>query len=556
MPTTQTAGYSRTCSTSNWLDARVAAVSHRCGRQPELAGGMSESGAGGMILMADSKVLISFTNIAKTFGRTHALIDVDLDIRGGEVLGLVGANGAGKSTLLRIIAGTLSHTSGEMYLDGKMMDRAHYHARIAQEAGIHSVYQELSLCNNLTVMENFELSRNHSRGRSRAEMRIATSEAINQVFPSPGIGPRTGVERLRYSQRQMVEIARAAAQPGLRLLILDEPTSSLSSERVVQLHDFLRQCTEREVAIIYVTHKLDEVMSIANRIVVLRSGRKVWEVNAKEATRDALVEQLGGVRDQEREQGVTSYDANSRVGAVPNDALLAVVSSSKFTTSPHWNGSPFVVNKGEVVGIAGLEGSGQRELLRNVFFATGKKRGRGTKIYTRTAYVSGDRKREGIFPIWSIEDNLLLSGLRDYANKLGILHAREMREVVKRWIEDLAIVAKSPETRITDLSGGNQQKVLIARGLASGAHLLIMDDPTRGVDLESKESVYTLLRELRTQGRSAIYFSTEDAEFRYCDRVYVFAGGQIVHELVGPQEISAENIVAWSYRGLEAVGKE
>ncbi|MBW4078549.1 MAG: sugar ABC transporter ATP-binding protein [Acidobacteria bacterium] len=504
--------------------------------------------------MSGSTEIITFTDLEKSFGRTQALAGVDLSIQGGEVLGLVGANGAGKSTLLRIITGTVSRTAGTMSLDGLSVDLSHYHPRMAQDAGIHCVYQELSLCSNLTVAENFELSRSHSLGRSRAEVLEAATNAINEVFPAPGFGPRAYVESLRHAQRQMVEIARAATQPGLRLLILDEPTSALSSERVAQFHEFLRRCKERSIGVIYVTHKLDEVLSISDRIVALRSGRKVWDVRATDASRAALVEHLGGVSMASVSDGSPGPLEVSDQGAqVMNRAPLVEVASVKYTGNPHWSGAPFVVREGEVVGVAGLEGSGQKELLRDIFFSRHKRSDNGVVLRTPAAYVSGDRKREAVFPMWSIADNIALTGLRSFASRLGVIRTRQVHDVVDRWFAELGIVARSPESRITELSGGNQQKAVIARGLASDAQLLIMDDPTRGVDLETKESVYALLRDLKSRDRAAIYYSTEDAEFRYCDRVYVLAGGQIVHELVGPDEISPENIIAWSYRGLEKV---
>lgn len=495
--------------------------------------------------------LIEFTGLTKTFGPTRAISGLDLTIRTGEILGLVGANGAGKSTLLRTVSGTVAPTAGRMSIDGHEVDFARYRPHSAQGVGIHCVYQELSLCANLTVAENFELTRTHSHGRSRSAVIDAADASVNSVFPAAGFGPRTEVSQLQHAQRQMVEIARAGTQPGLRLLILDEPTSALPSERVAQLHVFLEACKKRNVGVIYVTHKLDEILRIADRLVVMRSGRKVWDVDGA-VSREALVEHLGGVAAEAENVAPTSR-GQAALADAPSHAHLVEITTRELVNGPHWSGEPLVVRPGEVVGLAGLEGSGQKQLLRQLFFAGRRRATNGIAVHAQAAYVSGDRKREAVFPMWSIADNIALTGLRAFANRLGVIRTRELRQGVDRWFKDLAIVAPSPDSQITDLSGGNQQKAVIARGLVSGAQLLLMDDPTRGVDLETKEAVYALLREVRAEGRSAIYYSTEDAEFLYCDRVYVLAAGRVVHELVGPDEITLENIVSWSYRGLEKV---
>jgi ABC-type sugar transport system ATPase subunit len=505
----------------------------------------------------DATDFISFSQLSKSFAKTRAVAGLDLTIGSGEVLGLVGANGAGKSTLLKVITGIVQPSSGTMRLLGEDVHLGHYTPRAAQEAGIHCVYQELSLCNNLTVAENFQLSRSYSQGRSRATMVEVAQRAVEMVFARPGFAAKAEVGQLQHAQRQMVEIARAATQPGLRLLILDEPTSALPAERVGQLHAFLAGCGEQGIGVIYVTHKLGELLTVSNRIVVLRSGRKELDAEVALVSSESLVQHLGGgsgvVHARRPDLAAAADDEQPPPVAPDEKSPLVEVATAQATSGPHWHGGPLVVRAGEVVGIAGLEGAGQKQLLRDIFAAASRRATKRIVIRAPVAYISGDRKREAVFPLWTISENMALTGLGSMASRIGVIRPKKVREVVGRWFTELAIVARSPQAYISELSGGNQQKVVIARELASGAGVLLMDDPTRGVDLETKEAVYALLEALKAEGRAALFYSTEDGEFRYCDRVYVLAGGQLVHELVGPEQITPENIISWSYKGLERV---
>lgn len=480
-------------------------------------------------------------SLSKTYTTTPALDQAELRAYPGEVLGLLGANGAGKSTLLKIIAGVVPPTSGALAIGGHEVDFGSYGPRDAARAGIFTVYQELSVFSNISVAENFAMAQSVRARQSRRVLRAAATAALESVFPGGDISPRAETGTLSLAERQMVEIAVAASQPDLSVLILDEPTSALPAERADQLHEYLRERKARGVLIIYVTHKLDDILGIADRLVVLRDGRIHWEGDPGQITRDELLVTLGA--------RATEPEA-APPGTLPEEPGTPLGGAALLTSRrPHPSAARGVelrIDPGEVVGFAGLEGAGQRPLLREIYATAGRRR---SAFATRggVAYVSGDRKREGLFALWSVAENLIISSLPRLAS-FGFVRNRAAARTVDEWFDALHVVASGPEAPITALSGGNQQKIIIARGFASGASLVLLDDPTRGVDIETKAEFYRLLGALRAEGRSAILYSTEDREFTQCDRVYVMAGRAIVHELRG-REITRENIIRWSYAG-------
>ena len=480
-------------------------------------------------------------SLSKTYTTTPALDQAELRAYPGEVLGLLGANGAGKSTLLKIIAGVVPPTSGALAIGGHEVDFRSYGPRDAARAGIFTVYQELSVFSNISVAENFAMAQSVRARQSRRVLRAAATAALESVFPGCDISPRAETGTLSLAERQMVEIAVAASQPDLSVLILDEPTSALPAERADQLHEYLRERKAQGVLIIYVTHKLDDILGIADRLVVLRDGRIHWEGDPGQITRDELLVTLGA--------RVTEPEA-APPGTLPEEPGTPLGGAALLTSRrPHPSAARGVelrIDPGEVVGFAGLEGAGQRPLLREIYATAGRRR---SAFATRggVAYVSGDRKREGLFALWSVAENLIISSLPRLAS-FGFVRNRAAARTVDEWYDALHVVASGPEAPITALSGGNQQKIIIARGFASGASLVLLDDPTRGVNIETKAEFYRLLGALRAEGRSAILYSTEDREFTQCDRVYVMAGRAIVHELRG-REITRENIIHWSYAG-------
>jgi len=509
------------------------------------------------------KPILSMSEIMKYYGAHAVLSHVDFSVSRGEIVGLIGANGAGKTTLLKILGGIIPASAGTVEVDGHEVGASHYNPAEAWMHGLAMVHQELSLCTNLAVWENWALLYHHiGRGRRAAQIADAT-KALEAVFPGSGISPRVSVSELPLAQQQMVEIARAASHPRLKLLVLDEPTSALSGESSAKLHLYLKEARARGVAAIYVTHKLDEILGLVDRIVVLRNGEVCWTGSRREASRDQLVEELGArpseqvgkpARQPVSEAAVFADAAKRESTAEATGAGSEPVVSMQGLRATRLKGVDIVARAGEIVGLAGLEGAGQRDVLRAVF-----RRGRGSEggqvvVRGSVAYIAGDRAAEGNFILWDIFHNILIGALKlERVTRAGWLRWRTANGIVQQWFEHFDIAATDPKVKLRALSGGNQQKVLIARAFASEAEVLLLDDPTRGVDVATKETVYGALEEARAAGRTIIVYSTEDAEFHRCDRVYVFAQGRISGELSGPQ-ISGAEIVRLSYARFEDAG--
>jgi len=475
------------------------------------------------------------TGICKAFGPTQANDRIDLLVETGEVLGLVGGNGAGKSTLMRILCGVTRPDAGSIEIGGVEIDTALYDTMLAQTGGIRIVHQELSLCENLSVAENFFLEAPEAAtaipGWRRAYRQRARA-ALDEVFPGHNINVDAAVGHLQIGQRQMVEIARAVTAPHVRLIILDEPTSSLGLERSLQLRAFIRARAMTGLAFIFISHKLQEVVEIATRVLVLRNGRSAWSGMSAEATVEALVGAMGGPT-----EGALRGRRAAR-SLVPADAP-EIVRISGPVVAPL--GHDIVLRAGEVVGLAGLEGSGQRDLLHRLF---AKPRG-GIERAGPASFVSGDRQREGVFPLWSVLSNISLGRLQD-RSALGLVSDAAERDAAKVAATGLKLDPTRFDSPILDLSGGNQQKALVARALVGNSPTILFDDPTRGVDVAAKEDFYALIGDVARAGRLVVWHSTEDIEFIECDRVLVFSGGRIVRELVGA-EISEKAIVDASF---------
>jgi ABC-type sugar transport system ATPase subunit/ribose/xylose/arabinose/galactoside ABC-type transport system permease subunit len=511
----------------------------------------------------DGVVVLDVRGASKTYTTVPVLRDVSVSGRRGEVLGLLGANGAGKSTLLKIVAGIVAPSAGDMEVNGQRVDFSAYGPRDAMRAGIFIVSQELSVFTNISVAENFAMTLSDRQPR-RAVREIA-SAALNAVFPGNGIAVRAETGSLSLAERQMVEIAIAASRPGLSVLIMDEPTSALPATQAEQLHAYLRVLKEQGVLIIYVTHKLDEILDIADRLVVLRDGGVHWEGDPATITREQLLVTLGaramespaaaepdgpasggpdasGAGGHPAPAGPASRSLPGHAADRPDHAAAVLAVRGSHPSAA--DGIRLHVDAGEIVGIAGLEGAGQRALLREIY-ATGSQRRAAFAVTGGAGYVSGDRKREGLFALWSIGENIVIASISRLA-RYGFVRRRAVAQTVGQWYQALHIVAPGPQAPVAVLSGGNQQKTIIARGLASGAALLLLDDPTRGVDIETKTEFYRQLGEL--------LYSTEDREFSQCDRVYVMARGRIVAELQGPDR-TRENIIHWSYAGADLKGE-
>jgi ribose transport system ATP-binding protein len=480
---------------------------------------------------SDRVAIVSARELSKTFGNHKVLHDVSLDIFPGEILVLLGPNGAGKSTFLNLIGGTLNPTAGTLQICGHPISFEQHMGGKARSHGIQRVFQELSTFSNLTVAENLALTSNEGFGGSRNQMSQRARERL-KVFAGHRIDVDSEIADLSIAERQMVEIARAMTEPSTRLVILDEPTSALSLQEADQLAQLVMKRASEGVAIIYVTHKLEEAIKLAHRVVVLRDGRVHFDGEGRGLTHDFLLEMLGATID--------THNPAHQISRIPQSNELLRVEG---LTSARLHNIDIRVGAGEIVGIAGLEGAGQRDLLQAIFSARASKT-RTINSTSDIAYVSGDRKREGLLPLWNVEDNVAISAATLHANA-GIVDFKNLKRVAQSWLEELGLShrANSP---ITSLSGGNQQRALLGRALASDAPLLLLDDPTRGVDANAKAAIYDLLDKVKEKGRSVILYSTEVAEFQKCDRVYVMARGQVVAEFDGVQA-TQERVVQASF---------
>jgi ribose transport system ATP-binding protein len=488
--------------------------------------------------------LFGLNSIAKRYGATAALREVSLTVNPGEVIGLIGANGAGKSTLTRIVSGVTLPDSGQLFHDGRPIDLAAYSPAVARRLGIRVVYQDLSLCTNLSVFENFCLEQHFEGVKGFAWRKrglVETQHALDELFPDHDIDPRAQLSKLSISQRQMVEICRTIAMKDLRLLILDEPTSSLAVSQAEQLMTHIAILKKRGVSILFISHRLGEIIGIADRIVVMRDGAKVWEGPNVSVDQTGLVEKMIGKRLSSPERFGTPSVRNDIVGSgakvhirtnrLSRDGLVDI--SVEFRS-------------GELVGIAGLDGSGQREFLKALFFTRGTTKGAVEKV-GRLAYITGDRKKEGVFPMWPISDNMSIVEINK-APLFGRLDLGGLAAKVREWYTNLSIKAEGPQTAILSLSGGNQQKVLVARALLADADVIILDDPTKGVDVGTKAQMHQLFKKAAENGKLLIWYSTEDEELVCCSRVLVFRYGQIVEELKNGA-LSKDGIIEASFHG-------
>ncbi len=507
---------------------------------PEPGDGDREARPGGA---ARLPYVLAMQGIVKSFGMTRAVQGADLTVDQSEIVGLLGGNGAGKSTLMKIIGGLIAADSGEALLLGERLGPAHSPAA-AMRLGLRFVHQELSLCPNLRVFENFAVELPDLIGGLRWRSRAAACAraALENVFPGSSIDPRAKVGSLSLSQQQMVEIARAAFHPATKLLILDEPTSSLGAREAGQLRSYLERRRGEGMSFILISHRLRETLDLADRIVVMRNGSVRWSGSTSGLDEAEVLRLLGG----------DHAEAGAARPARTGGAREVLVRLENVQASG-LRGASLTAGRGEIVGLAGLEGSGQREVLRAAF--RGRISGSGTiGIAGRVSFVSGDRAAEGIFPLWSIDENIAISSLRRLA-RWGVVSARRMREVTAGWFQQLQVRAADGSAPVTALSGGNQQKVVIARALAAESDIILLDDPTRGVDVGTKADLYRLFRDCADKGRALLWYSTDDAEFVECDRTLVMREGRVVAELPRAQATS-DRLAQASFRAVRTASGE
>jgi ribose transport system ATP-binding protein len=498
--------------------------------------------------MSEGQPLLKMEGIVKRFAGATALDRVDFELRRGEVHALVGENGAGKSTLIKIMTGAYRRDGGQVWLEGEPVSFAT--PADAQAAGVIAVHQEIHLLGFRTVAENVYLGREPRRWGlvDWRRMNADTAELLGRL--GLAIDPGATLGALSTAQQQMVAIARGVSL-GAKVLVLDEPTSSLAEREVSILYDLVRQLRARGTAIVYISHRFDELYAVCDRVTVLRDGKLVGTHRLAELERLDLVCLMLGKPREELRQGTTAFAGHHAEAGSAAPLLRA----EGLRRGQKLRGVSLDVRKGEILGLAGLLGSGRTETARAIFGADPPQEGAilldGRRLDPRSpddairagiAFVSEDRKGEGIIPELSVRENLTLAALPTLT-RMGVVDRARQREIVDEFMRRLGIKATGADQKIRELSGGNQQKVLLARWLCMNPALLILDEPTRGIDIGAKAEIQALINELAGTGLGVLMISSELEELvEGSSRVVVLRDGHDVAELRGA-DISQQSII-------------
>ncbi len=494
-------------------------------------------------------VSLSARSVTKRYGGVVALADGNLEVESGVVVALLGANGSGKSTLSKIITGVVAPNEGELLVDGQPTRfSSPFEAR---KLGITAVYQELSLIPEMSVAENIWLTHEPVRFGFRLNQRELQSrtQTLLDLFAgtvSPNLSPASTVSQLPPDERQIVEILKAISLEP-RLMILDEATASLDSQQVNRLFELVTQWKQAGMAIVFVSHRMDEIFRVADRATVLRNGHSVGHVAIAATTERELVELMieGSTPAEKIATAPMKYTGNLRLE-------IAALTTAKL------HGIDLALHDGELLGIGGLQGQGQDDLLLAIFGAlpfhgTVKIAGKEVRfkhpraaVKQGVAFVPGDRGSQGLLAIRSILDNLLLPSWGKYGVPLKMAAARSSAAAVG---QDLNLVMASLDAPVSSLSGGNAQKVVIGKWLLREPKLLLLNDPTKGVDVGAKDEFYALLADLRQSGTAILFYSSDDEELLgLCDRILVMHDGHIRTELSG-ERLTRSHLVAASMGG-------
>lgn len=471
------------------------------------------------------EIFLELKNIKKSFDGVHALKGVNLSVKKGEVHCLAGGNGCGKSTLIKIISGVHQVDDGQVFIDGQTMHKLSPMEAIRK--GIQVIYQDFAVFPNLSVAENIAMNSALQTGRKLMkwkESRELAIKAMEQI--GADIDPDVLLERVSVAHKQMVAICRAILNDA-KLLILDEPTTALTAKEVDKLFAVIRTLKAKGIAIVIVTHKIEEIYGIADRLTILRNGANVAEGDINQFDRQAFIKHLTGRNIEE-----THYR--------PEKIGKEVLKIKNFTRKGAFQNVNFTLNQGDVLGITGLLGSGRGEIADAIFgimpadsgeiYLHGKKisvKNIGDAIDHKFAYVPEDRLTQGLFLDRSICDNTIASSIKSYFEK-GKLQYSKMTEAADNWIRDLNVVAPSSEPLIKTLSGGNQQKIVIAKWLNTCPALIMLNGPTVGVDIGAKTDIHTILRGLAEKGIGVIIISDDLSELiQNCNRIIVMRSGEI-----------------------------
>ena len=477
-------------------------------------------------------VILEMKGIVKSFGPVKALKGVDFDLRTGEVHALMGENGAGKSTLMKVLTGIYGANEGTIHYNGKQVEYSK--PKEAMDDGIVIVHQELNMMNHLTVAQNIFIGReeinqglfiNDNAGNKKAKELFKLLKL--------DINPQEKVGNLTVGKQQMVEIAKALSMDA-KIIVFDEPTAALTESEINELFAIIDDLRAKGVGIIYISHRMDEIARITDRVTVMRDGEYVGTVNTKETTKDEIIAMM---------VGRTIYEDPKAVSSVPEGAPV-VLEVEHLNSGSHVKDVSFVLHKGEILGFSGLMGAGRTEVARLLFGADKKDSGaikiNGKEVDIKNpqdairegiGYLSEDRKRYGCIVDMTIANNTVMTNLDKYI-KGGFIDDGEIIKVSDEFVKQLRTKTPSSKQLVRNLSGGNQQKVVIAKWLEQNSDILIFDEPTRGIDVGAKSEIYSLMNELVAQGKSIIMISSELTEIlRMSDRIVVMCEGRKTGEL-------------------------
>lgn len=495
-----------------------------------------------MTTPSNHTTLVELRGIHKRFGGTHALNDVSLSVTSGEIHAFVGENGAGKSTLGKVIAGIYGADAGELVVEGAPVDR--WNPGLAQRRGIAMIAQELALVPDLTVAQNVFLgTEDHVFGVERRNL-TQRFEALESKMQF-GLNPDAKVRDLRIADQQKVEIMRALARDA-RVIVMDEPTSSLTAKEMEQLENLMRTLRDQGCCVIYVSHFLDSVLAVSDRITVMRDGRKIQTVNAADVTKsDVVTSMLGRTLEQAFPERAPAIDPG----------LAPVLTASHISTATGVEDMSFEVRPGEIVGLLGLVGSGRSECARAIFGVDRLLGGTVTvggqeiskpspkdSIARGFMLVSEDRHKDGLVLQRSVRENISLASLAQFSTA-GIVRQRAEREASLRLAEALEMRPANIELPVSWFSGGNQQKALLGKALAANPNVIILDEPTRGVDVGAKRTIYELIASLAEQGIGILLISSEHEEImELAHRAYLVSEGRTIGEVV-PADVGVDEVL-------------
>lgn len=488
------------------------------------------------------EIILTMKGIDKSFPGVHALDHVDLEVRKGEVLALMGENGAGKSTLMKVLTGIYTKDAGTITYEGKEVEFEN--PRAAQAAGVVIVHQELNMLSHLTVAQNIFIGRELMNGKLIDDTRM--NEESRKLFEKLNIDidPTETMGNLTVGKQQMCEIAKAISHEA-KVIIFDEPSAALTEAEIEELFKIIRDLKKKGMGIVYISHRMDEIKVITDRVTVMRDGTYVGTLITKDCTKDDIINMM---------VGRVIYEDPKAESAVPKNAPV-VLKVEHLNAGKMVRDVSFELRKGEILGFSGLMGAGRTETARALFGADPKESGdiyiNGKKVEIKNpmdavkngiGYLSEDRKRYGIVVGKSVAENTTMASLQNFMKGLFIDKKKEDQTA---WEHVKSLKTKTPavDTEVVNLSGGNQQKVVIAKWLTRDCDILIFDEPTRGIDVGAKSEIYTLMNELVAQGKSIIMISSEMTEIlRMSDRIVVMCEGKKTGEL-DISEATQENIM-------------